>query len=189
MTADETAGINKTNTIPKESPLLLRAAGSWGSSMESLEGLFKDADIPYEIKDDHDGSEIVFDTAIYGNDADFLYLDIANDMNYDYKLFNISYAIKQETDNDPFSRYVMKKDYNPGENVIVKWIDDAGRVHDMTCSLYRGRLLIPLGGGSGWLLNDHDRISISMADDEGNALEMPQIEKVRFLKLRELGDI
>ena len=177
---------NKANTIYGESPMLLGTAGSWGSSMDSLEPIFKDVEASYETEPGKEGLDIVFDKALYGNDADFLYLDIENDMNYDYEIFDTAYGIPQGSANSLLCRFVMKKVYNPGENMTVSWTDDNGGEHDMSCVLFRGKLLIPLGGGSGWLLNDHDRISLKMADDEGNTLEIPGLENVRFLKLRDI---
>ena len=75
--------------------MLLGTAGSWGSSMDSLEPIFKDVEASYETEPGKEGLDIVFDKALYGNDADFLYLDIENDMNYDYEIFDTAYGIPQ----------------------------------------------------------------------------------------------
>ena len=36
----------------------------------------------------------------------------------------------------------------------------------MNCSLGRGKLLIPLGAGCNWLLNDHSGLKISITDGD-----------------------
>ncbi len=183
---DKIHEINRDNPIPQESPLLIRTASSWGSSMNTLEPVFEEKSPEYDTVAEGNTVNITFNNKEDGNDFDFIYLDIENDLNCDYKLFEMGHAITQNVEENPFYRYVMRRDYNPGKNVIVSWTDDQGTPHEMTCSLGRGKLLIPLGGGKGWLLNSHDSINISMADDEGNPLDLGGITSIRFLKLREI---
>ncbi|MCR5421729.1 MAG: hypothetical protein K6E98_12075 [Lachnospiraceae bacterium] len=185
---DEIRRINKTNPIGAESPYLLRTASSWGDSYESLKNIFEELKIECKVKNDGETAYISFEDEIDGSDADFIYVEILNDRNYAYKLFNYGYAISQDQDKHPFYKYIMKKDYNPGENVTVGFTDDEGASHSLNCSLGRGKLLIPLGGVKGWLLNKHKGVELKMVNDEGSGLIMPEITQIRLLKLREIPD-
>lgn len=186
LALDKVHEINRDNPIPQEAPLLTKTASSWGSSMSTLEPLFDEKSPEYDTVNEGNTVKIAFNNKEDGNDFDFIYLDIENDLNFDYKLFEMGHAITQNVEDNPFYRYVMRRDYNPGKNVIISWTDDQGTPHSMTCSLGRGKLLVPLGGGKGWLLNGHDNINISVADDEGKPLDLGGINSIRFLKLREI---
>lgn len=187
ISSDLISEMNKKNTVPKESPLLMRTAASWGDSMSSLNGIFSEVEKTYELERNEYGINITFDEELDGNDLDFIYFEVDNDKNYDYKFFHVGYGITQNIENEPFCSYLLKKDYNPGENVIISWEDDNGNRHDMSCCLGRGKLLIPIGGGKGWLQNMHNGIELSMADDSGASINMGDVSGVRFLKLRELS--
>ncbi len=80
----------------------------------------------------------------------------------------------------------MKKSYNPGMLVCISWVDDYGAEHIMYCEMNRGKLLIPLGAGAGWLLHNHAQMQIHVMQD-GMEIAMPQITEIQFLKLREAG--
>jgi hypothetical protein len=79
----------------------------------------------------------------------------------------------------------LKKEYNPGKIVTINWLDDEGESHSEMCLLSKGKLLVPLGSGSEWLLNNHNTISIVLQED-GEVVSVPEIKTAKFLKLREI---
>lgn len=161
-----------------------RVAGSWGMSMESLSSIFTDPEIKYSISASNDAEEVVFENPLYGDDADFMYVEFKDmDQNYQYILFDHINDIVQEEDS--LANLLMKKDYNRGVTVKVSWVRSDGDVDTMECSMCQGKLLIPLGARRGWLLNEHDKVGISVLQD-GQAIEVPEISNIRFLKLREV---
>ncbi|MBP5608438.1 MAG: hypothetical protein J6X66_09265 [Lachnospiraceae bacterium] len=181
---EEVYMINKTAYIAHESRELGLTPSSWGLSMDSLEGLFTECSFSGVSSD---GSEAVIDlgTAVKGEDADFLYLEFDNSAGvYDHMLSDHIFDMVYD-EPSAFAAPLMRKDHNPGKTVIISWVDDDGTSHDMNCSFGQGKLLIPLGSGSGWLLNSHGNISIRAGYyEEQTALET--ITKCRLLKLREV---
>ncbi|MCR5249873.1 MAG: hypothetical protein K6E50_04640 [Lachnospiraceae bacterium] len=176
---------NKAAGIAAEERELGLTPSSWGLSMESLNGIFTEAQAAYSLGQGADGAEILFGESLDGDDADFLYLaldDIGE--TYDYILVDHLFDAVQE-DVTPFAARLMRKNRNPGRTITLSWQDDAGEEHCMHCDLGQGRLLIPLGSGAGWLLNSHAQIRIT-AEDSGEAAAMPAIGELRLLKLREV---
>ena len=49
-----------------------------------------------------------------------------------------------------------------------------------------GKLLIPLGSGRRWLLNNHSILNIVIQNEAGQTIEWPGIDDIKFLKLREV---
>ena len=83
-----------------------------------------------------------------------------------------------------FQRLLMKKDYNPGMYVETLWADDKGETHYMDCDMGQGKLLIPLGAGRQWLLNEHSYLNIYACRGD-DIIDLPEVAEVKFLKLRE----
>ena len=79
----------------------------------------------------------------------------------------------------------MKKNFNPGVVVRVSWFDDDKNVRYIDSNLSKGKLLIPLGAGAGWLLNKHNEITISVLI-ENKEIPIPEISKIELLKLNDL---
>ena len=69
--------------------------------------------------------------------------------------------------------------------VKFEWFDDEGTTHNMYVSMGQGKLLIPLGVGNQWLLNNHSLLRISVLQDD-KEVEIPEIKTIQFLKLREI---
>jgi hypothetical protein len=124
---------------------------------------------------------------VKGEDADFLYIEFANmTENFDYIQFNHQGDYVVDMEEYGYARALFKKDYNRGMNVIFKWMDDMGIEHSMGCSMDAGKLLLPLGGGRGWLLNNHSDLRITvMQEDQITAV--PEIADLRLLKVREVS--
>lgn len=161
-------------------------AGSFGSSMESLEPVFTEKDYGYALNENEDGVSVDFASAFDGDDADFMYLEFDTDLSKcRYGLYNNHFIEYDDEDASQLSKSLMKKFYNDGVKVVVSWKNDAGEIITSSCDMDEGKLLFPLGAARGWLLNSHSSISISvMADDE--VIATPKITDLRMLKLREV---
>ncbi|MBR3525537.1 MAG: hypothetical protein IKO11_06785, partial [Lachnospiraceae bacterium] len=130
-------------------------------------------------------TELRFDRKLKGEDADFHYiaLDDSGD-SYHYILVDQIFNAVQP-DPSKAAAALMKRVNNPDVRLWLSWTDDEGSEHSMKCDLGRGKLLLPLGSGSGWLLNSHDGLKLTMEKD-GEALPLPAIREMRLLKLREV---
>ena len=176
---------NKAAYIAPENRELGLTPSSWGLSMDSLESIFTATGIQSKLAYSPDHAELTLENAVSGEDADFLYLSFDNSNGtYDNILIDHIFDAVQE-DPSAFAAALMKKDHNPGMTVMLSWIDDDSTLHDMNCSFGQGKLLIPLGSGSGWLLNSHDALNIT-AQYYGEAAELPAVADYRLLKLREV---
>ncbi|EOT28335.1 hypothetical protein C805_00477 [Eubacterium sp. 14-2] len=178
---------NKNMEIAADGASLGRTAGSWGLSMDSLKSIFSSPGIAYSFINTDNTVQAKLKKVIDGDEADFAYLEFAEmDNNYEYILFNLEEAVVQDTDKYPFLKYLAKRDYNRDLTVVVSWRDEAGNSHSMNCAMGQGKLLIPLGGGRGWLLNKHSEISINVINQNGETVAVPDISNLEFLKLREV---
>ncbi len=185
LSLEEVRDIHKNAGIAPDERFLGRTATSWGSSMESLEKIMTQVALEPGISNDSTSAEISFGESVKGEDADFIYIEFADvDSFYEPILFNHGEDVVQE-DITWFNEKLMKWDYNRGKTVTVMWSDDEGNQHNMSCALGRGKLLIPLGAGCNWLLNDHESVSIQVKNGE-EVVEMPDITKVKLLKVREV---
>ena len=160
-------------------------AGSFGLSMDSLQGIFSEPDIGFLYRQEGEEGHIAFTDAVDGEEADFMYVEFS-DMGQDfvYTLFDLNG--EQERSGGLLAKYLMKKNYCPGMQVAVSWEDGEGQEHSMHCAMQQGKLLVPLGAGEKWLLHPHTDLRISVTRD-GQQSEVPKIAKLRFLKLREAG--
>lgn len=166
-------------------------SSSWGLSMDSLSHIFYKPEIIFDIVQKNNYADIVLAEPMDGNASDFLYLEFF-DMNKNYKYIpynertfserKIDY-LKEET--HPLFKYFLKKYYNVGMQVKFEWFDDEGTTHNMYVSMGQGKLLIPLGVGNQWLLNNHSLLRISVLQDD-KEVEIPEIKTIQFLKLREI---
>ena len=59
-----------------------------------------------------------------------------------------------------------------------------GETHYMDCDMGQGKLLIPLGAGRQWLLNEHSYLNIYACSGD-DIIDLPEVAEVKFLKLRE----
>lgn len=182
---------NKKMPLSADKAGLGRTAGSWGASMDTLNDIFHNANVKYIMERQMDEISVTFEQDINGSDADFVYIEFENmDNNPDYTLFNLSDSVIQDAEGSKLVKYVlkylMKKDYNRNLTVVVSWNGEDGNTYSMNCSMSHGKLLLPLGGGSGWLLNNHSNISISVFNEYGEMVEVPEIYRLEFLKVREV---
>lgn len=159
-------------------------SGSMGQSIDSLEEIFTETNVSYSFHGKTTGTVIEYEQPLYGNDADYLYLEFSGiGDNY----VNTLYDTNQEYTEDGTSlhKLLMKKTYNSGMKVLVTWTDEFGEVRGIYSNMSKGKLLIPLGANSSWLLENHDSITISVLQDD-TIIDTPEITDIRFLKLREI---
>lgn len=184
MSADMVREQNAQNDMGREGLALGRHAASLGLSIDSLSTIFDDPDIEYGVHYVGDHAVVDFQGHILGDDADFVYIGFADmDTEPVQILYDASSARVQ--DFKGLARFLTKKDYHQDMSVVVKWSDETGGMHSMHCPMGQGRLLFPLGSGAKWLLDGHDMIMISVEQD-GTEIALPQIEDIRFLKLRDI---
>ena len=177
---------NKYIPLAEEGLVLGRTAGSWGSSITSLKGLFTQYNIGYDIITIDSADIITFDHIVNGEDADFLYVEFGNLVDeVDYILYNLDAGYIINKDKYRFGKYLMKKEYNSNLFVVVAWMDENGDEHSMKCNMDEGKLLIPLGSGRGWLLNNHSDLKIYVMQGE-HMIPVPSIVDIELLKLREV---
>lgn len=158
-----------------------RSSSSMGLSMDSLSAIFTEVEAEYQESVQGNIYRVDFDTPVDGNQADFVYVEFKDmDQNFQYTLGGSEYTDEEAG----FLRLLMKKDYNPGLYVETLWADDNGETHYMDCDMGQGKLLIPLGAGRQWLLNEHSYLNLyACRGDE--IVELPEVAEVKFLKLRE----
>lgn len=186
VTREQILEANKTIDLSLESADVGRVAGSFGTSMDSLEPIFTELNNTNSIVANGKSTDIIFEEAFDGNQADYMYIEFADmDINYSYMQFIYNGEILRDDVTSPLTKALMKKEYNPGMNVTVTWSDEAGAEHSMACSMDEGKLLVPLGAGRGWLLNEHSNVRITVAQD-GENINVPDITSIRLLKLREV---
>lgn len=159
--------------------------GSWGKSMDTLQEIFSNPEIECNVTNNDAFASIDFEK-MFGNDADFMYLEFADqDEDFDFTLFNQDDSVVQDSEANGIFKYLMKKNYNKDITVFFSWLDDSGNSHSINCGMDEGKLLVPLGGCRGWLLNDHSNITITVMQGE-EVLRVPEITDVKMLKLREV---
>lgn len=163
-----------------------RTAGSWGSSYDTLKDILTEVSLDYSLVEQNDGWNISLEKSIDGDEADFIYVEfdnLTNDVGYVQTDNNNIYQIK--IGKGSLSHYLLKEEYNPGEEVTLYWFDENGEKHSITCDMDEGKLLIPIGSGTGWLLNEHSSLYLEVTRN-GETIEAPTIANVDFLKLREI---
>lgn len=159
-------------------------AASLGTSLDTLMPNFTDVTPYISLEMVGDFAGIQFEDEIFGNDADFLYIKLANDDTEPlYALYNTSggFSYKQE---NLSGKSWMKKIYNAGKKVLIGW-SVGDKDYFICCNVNNGELLIPLGAGTDWLLYDHDCVWVTFENSEPD-VKAPQIESVKMLKLREI---
>lgn len=185
LTIEEVRERHKNVRLAPDERELGRTPTSWGSSMESLNKIFTNIPVKATVTINENNALVSFEKHLKGEEADFMYIEFADaDQNYENILFNHNEDVMQTT-NNWFSKNLMKRDYSRGKTVTVFWDDDDGIQHSMNCSLGRGKLLIPLGAGCNWLLNDHSGLKISITDGD-KVSKIPSIRNVKLLKVREV---
>ncbi|MGN0018728.1 MAG: hypothetical protein ACI37S_06785 [Candidatus Gastranaerophilaceae bacterium] len=160
-------------------------SSSLGLSMDTLIKIFTRPDFAVNNEVQNNILNINFNKVINGNDADFVYVEF-NDINKEYKLATIDmsgYRIIPKK--YKVAKYFLKKVYNPDMKIKLEWKDNESKLHYMYANMGQGKLLIPLGAGNKWILNNHSQLKISVLKDE-KQIAVPEVKKIEFLKLREV---
>lgn len=161
-----------------------KVAGSFGSSFDTLEQIFTEPGISYDLSNKGDSVEVAFDKAFDGNEADFIYLEFENQtQDYSYVLYDNHSPVEQNAAG--IIKGLLRKEYNPDTKVIVSWKNDMGEERFQTCSMDEGKLLLPVGAVRGWLMNSHSKLTITVTKG-GNEIKVPVIKTLRMLKCREV---
>ena len=100
---------------------------------------------------------------------------------------NYEYVYDNQFINKPgfLGRNLMRKEYNPNLAMCISWKSEDDEDCSVECLVQRGQLLIPLGAGRKWLLNNHNVLRIQMFKD-GLPIEIPKILEIKMLKLQTL---
>ena len=184
LNKEEVQELNREINITGDNISLGRTASSWGLSIDSLSKIFSAPGLEYSCTADQTKALVNFKEMIDGDEADFVYLEFCGmDQNYDYILFD--HIADEVLDEGPIGNLLLKKDYNRGMTVVVSWEDEKGDTHTMNCLMGQGKLLIPLGGGSCWLLHKQKGLTLSVFQNDV-PIPLPEINKICFLKLREV---
>ena len=178
---EEIEAANGSVTVGMPSSNIGRYAASLGNSVESLHGVLdENADISYNLMTVNETYEIGFPQGLQGNDVDYIYLsaDVGEEETYFVMGDGHTAANKLE-------KFLMKKDYNQGIEIAVSWLDNEGMVHEFRASAENGKLLLPIGAGTGWLCNDHFRVMIWF-EQHGERVNLPEIKELRFYSARKI---
>ncbi len=158
---------------------------SWGSSADSLCKIMEEVKLIPGAELNGGVAALSFEEGINGADADFIYIELdGSDTKCEYRLIDhVSDPVYANP--SPFAASLMKKIYNPGDRIEISWKDDDMNEHSMQMDRGRGKLLIPLGAGAGWLFNKHYEVYISMISN-GEITELPPIKEAKLYRLREV---
>lgn len=183
---EEVLEINNHATLAPEAYVLGNNPGVLGASKNSLNNVFTKIELEMDIINNGLGRYIHSDEVFNGNTFDYIYIEFANlENNYQYTLYDHGGEYIQNVEENTLAKYLMKKSYNTDLQIIITWFDEMGMGHNMYCNMHQGKLLIPLGAGAKWLLNNHNDIFISVFKN-GVEIQTPEIIEVECLKLRHI---
>lgn len=169
----------------KEARYLAQAPSATGLSMASLRKNFSEVSVPYDLVQEDEKNDIVLTEPMDGDQADFAYVELETENpSVQYGLVPYVWGPFHAMDaSDEISKHLMAKKDNYGKILKVSWLDDEGQEHAFLMDFGQGKLLVPLGAGSGWLLNHHDRIRLECLEDN-KPIPIKAVDHVEFLKLR-----
>lgn len=181
---EEVQELNRANPNNCSEGELGKIASSWGLSMNTLKQIMDEVDIVDDVSSDGTTATVNFTSSISGEEADFMYLEFEGmGENFQYVLFDLLGEYPQESDG--LRKYFMKKDYNPGMVVQVSWLNESGERCSISCNMSEGKLLIPLGAGVDWLLENHDSLTVTVYQD-GNLIATPEIKDVQLYEIQNI---
>lgn len=159
------------------------APASLGQSMASLRKHFSDVALAYDMTSSEGRTDIVWDEKIDGDQADYLYVELEPE-HADFKYGLHKYDKFQFFDHpNAFGKHLMMKVHNPDKTLRVSWLDDDGKPHAFLMNFGQGKILIPLGAGTSWLLHHHDRVTLECLEN-GQPTPLKAVNRIEFLKLR-----
>ena len=114
------------------------------------------------------------------NDIDYIY--ISADVGDNYTPFEFG---TDHTANNRLENLLMKHKFNPGLRCIMEWADQTGAVHIMYSEVENGKLLLPIGAGTGWLDQEHTYVKIWVEKD-GERTKLPDLMEPGFYHVRDI---
>lgn len=183
---NEVLSINKKEDVSRTDTSGGKTFASWGASFDSLKGIFDNKEVSYRSLSDGMYDHLIFDEPLAGSEADFLYLEFEG-MDEDVSYAMLGKGHKTEpVEVKGIGKKFVNEIYNDGVSVEVTWVSEDNVPSKMTCNMCKGKLLIPLGSGSGWLMDEHDGIDICVIKG-GKVERLPEVKECRFLKIRKAG--
>lgn len=175
----------KNISLPPENAYVGKTPATWGKSAEQLASLFSDPQLDPQTSKSGSGMAIQLPQPIQGEDADFMFIEF-KDPGQNFQYYTLEpQGPKRQKKPDQLAARLMKKYYNEDTTVIISWDADNQKTYSMEAKIGNGKLLIPLGTGRGWLLNQHDHLRIAVMKD-GKETDISALPEIRFLKLREI---
>lgn len=185
LTKEQVKEKNKNNPLAIENYDFGKNGNSFGESIEALKDIYTVKNFNYNLSIQGNKMNLKFDEELEGNEADFIYITLGEtNIEPSYYMYNNNMEYIEE-DSEKIKTKLMQKVYNFDTTIVIHWLDDAGKNHQMSCDLGKGNCLIPLGIGKGWLLNNHDENSIEIKCKDKSTV-IPKLESIDFLKLREV---
>ena len=159
------------------------AADVFGQSFKSLKKIFTKKDIEFKSSIENNALTLDFPQPVSGKEADFLYIEFDGFENeYITTEFNMA-GEHPKNQSALISKLFLKAKPNPDVQVYVHFYDENNQRHVVRSNFCKGRLLINLGVGSKWLLEEHSRLEILMQKG-GETVKMPAVKEAQFLKCR-----
>lgn len=156
-------------------------AASLGNSIETLENVLYENERSYNESLTEDELRVDFKGELSGEELDYLYVSGNVGEDYTAKIFGDNHTAKNVIEDR-----LMKHAYNSGLRCVIEWMDDAGGVHTMSSVAENGKLLIPIGAGTGWLCNDHKYVKIWFEKD-GDRVSFPDEYQIRLFRVRDMS--
>lgn len=158
-----------------------RIAASLGNSMESLQKVLSEKEIAFTTNVADNVLELDFAGKMDGNQIDYIYLDIAASAEFSPFIMGDSHVAT-----NGLEEKLMKHEYNSGIQIVVEWQDDEMGSHTMKALLENGKILMPVGAGTGWLNHSHSEIRIWLEKD-GQKIEMLPTRAVQLYTVRDVS--
>ena len=161
---DNVIEANKDSHLGFEDYDFEKAADSFGQSVNTLEGcMLTKVNIPVKVDQANDKLVISF-PIIDGVEADVLLIEF-DGIDKEKHSYLYNYYTDGVGDETEIAPSLMKDTYNRGLQVEISYWDDDNLEHKIYCDMERGKLLIPIGMGEGWLLDSHRQMTIKVLQD------------------------
>ena len=181
QSVEEIRQCNANAIMRKQAGECEKFAASLGNSIDTLEKeSLEETKIGYssEIVDDY--VYLKFDETVDGNDVDYI------NFNVDYEEVEAPYILgDSHIANNKIETMLMKRGINKGLRACIEWHDDVGNAHTIYTDAENGKLLFPIGAGTGWLCNGHSEVKIWFEQD-GNVTDIPEKYDVKFYHQKDL---
>ncbi len=160
-------------------------ADVFGLSFKTLKKIFTPVDVHHTVSKTTAGAEVAFDSPLVGSDMDFMYVEFAGaEKEQVFTEFDMGGEHKS-SGSRLLKHLFLKNKPNPDTVLTAAYYDDEGQRHTVHCWFGHGKLLVNLGAGMKYLLNNHRTIELSVSKN-GETLPLPSIQSLQFLKCRQI---